>query len=88
MVLASTEYLWSSPTAQKNMHLLCYSESAKISFVISEVEHQMEDQSCVMHYRLQVDSSHAKCVLLNEDCSFETLLQSLWHEKKMLPQAL
>jgi len=59
------------------MHLLCHSESAKTSFVIREVEDQMEDQSCVMHNRLQVDSAHAKCVLLNEDCSFATLLQSL-----------
>jgi len=55
------------------MHLLCYSESAKTSFVISEVKHQTEDQSCVMRKRLQVDSAHAKCVLLNEDCSFTSV---------------
>jgi len=59
------------------MHLLCYSESATTSFVISEVEHQMEVQSCVMRNRLQVGSAHAKGILLNEDCSFATLLQSL-----------
>jgi len=38
-----------------------------------------------MYNRLQVDSAHAKCILLNEDCSFTIGTMSVTWEK-VLPQ--